>query len=111
MLKERGWYLTEYTATHKSRSEGYYQLMLDMDAGEVKILNTINGLDELRKELSAHTYEMNNQTPDIVKKEKIKQVIGHSPDEADSFMIANHVRNLIKNPQNDPHRNVNRILF
>ena len=111
MLKERGWYLTEYTATHKSRSEGYYQLMLDMDAGEVKILNTINGLDELRKELSAHTYEMNNQTPDVVKKEKIKQAIGHSPDEADSFMIANHVRNMIKNPQNDPHRNVNRISF
>lgn len=111
MLKERGWYLTEYTATHKSRSEGYYQLMLDMDSGDIKILNTIDKLDELRKELSAHTYQMNNQIPDVVKKEKIKQMIGHSPDEADSFMIANHVRNLIKNPQNDPHRNVNRISF
>ena len=111
MLKERGWFLMEYTATHKSRSEGYYQLMLDMDSGDIKILNTIDNLDELRKELAAHTYEMNNQTPDVVKKDKIKQMIGHSPDEADSFMIANWVRNQIKNPQNDPHRNANRILF
>ena len=71
----------------------------------------VSAVDELRKELTAHTYEMNNQIPDVVKKEKIKQMIGHSPDEADSLMIANHVRNLIKNPQNDPHRNANRILF
>lgn len=108
-LKERGWYLTEYIATHKSRSQGYYQLMLDMDSGEVKMLNTLTGLDELRKQLAAHTYEMVNQEPSVIKKDKIKQSIGRSPDNADSFMIANWVRNQIQNPQNDPHRNMNRL--
>lgn len=111
MLKERGWFLTEYVATHKSRSQGYYQLMLDMDSGDTKILNSLNGLDELRKQLAAHSYEMVNQEPSVVKKEKIKQIIGHSPDEADSFMIANWIKNWLSNPQNDPKRNKNRILF
>ena len=110
-LKERGWYLTEYVATHKSRSQGYYQLMLDMDSGNIKILDSLNALDELRKQLAAHSYEMVNQEPSVVKKDRIKQVVGHSPDEADSFMIANWVKNQINNPQNDPKRNKNRILF
>ena len=108
-LKERGWYLTEYIATHKSRSEGYYKLMLDMDSGNIKIIENLNALDELRKQLAAHSYEMVNQEPSVVKKDKIKQVVGHSPDEADSFMIANWVKNQITNPENDPHRNLNRL--
>ena len=95
MLKERGWQITEYTATHKTRSEGYYSLMLDMDSGEVKIMNDLLTMMDLRKELAAHTYDMDNQTPSVVKKDKIKQLIGHSPDEADSFMIANMVRRLV----------------
>lgn len=111
MLKERGWMLTEYIATHKSRSEGYYQLMLDMDSGALKIKNDLIGLDELRRQLSSHTYVMAEQTPSVVKKEKIKQTIGHSPDEADSLMIANWVRNWISNPQNDPKRNRARIIW
>ena len=92
MLKTRGWFITEYTATHKSRSEGYYNLMLDLDDGSVKIVNDLLGLDELRRELSAHTYEMNNQEPNVIRKDKIKMAIGHSPDFADSFMIANTCR-------------------
>lgn len=110
-MKERGWYFTEYIATNKSRSQGYYQMMLDFDSGELKLMHGLLGLDELRKQLTAHTYEMNNQEPSVVKKEKLKQVLGHSPDEADSLMIANYCRNLISNPQNDPKRNVNRILY
>ena len=110
-LKERGWQITEYIATHKSRSENYYQLMLDMDAGEVKILNSLVGLDELRKELSAHSYEMTNQEPSVVKKEKIKQAIGCSPDRADSLAIAGYVRHFIENPQLDPKRNRARLAW
>lgn len=111
MLKERGWQLTEYTATHKTRSEGYYQLMLDMDAGNIKILNSLNGLDELRKQLTAHSYEMNNQIPSVCKKEIVRNAVGHSPDEADSFMIANWCKNWISNPSNDPRRNKNRLVY
>lgn len=101
MLKERGWQLTEYIATHKSRSQGYYQLMLDMDSGDIKVYHDISTLDNLRKQLMAHSYEMNNQEPSVVKKEKIKAAIGHSPDEADSFMIANWVKNTISNSNDD----------
>lgn len=110
-LKERGWFVTEYTATSKSRSEGYYQLMLDMDSGAVKVSNDLNGLDILRRELNAHSYEMDNQEPKVIKKSKLKQIIGHSPDEADSFMIANWVRNRGENPMEDARRNRNRIIF
>ena len=110
-LRDRGWQITEYTATHKSRSENYYQLMLDMDSGSVKMLYELNGLDALKRQLTVHTYQMNNQVPDVLKKEKIKQVLGKSPDEADSFCIANFCRNWITNPANDPSRNANRILY
>lgn len=110
-VKERGWYITEYTATSKSRSENYYQLMLDMDSGAVKISSELNGLDELRRELGVHTFEFDNQTPKVLKKDKLKQRLGHSPDFADSFCIANYVRNLIDNPSLDPRRNSSRIAW
>lgn len=109
MLKERGWYITEYTATHKSRSQGFYQLMLDFDSGDLKLSHDLLGMDELRKQLATHTFEMINQEPSVLKKEKIKQILGHSPDEADSLMIANYCRNWISHPENDPRTNANRL--
>ena len=65
--------------------------MLDIDAGAIKILH---GIDDgsLRQELAAHTYEMENQQPKVVKKEVLKGKLGHSPDNADSAMIANWVK-------------------
>ena len=110
-LRERGWHITEYTATHKTRSENYYQLMLDMDAGDIKIYHEVNDLDGLRRELSAHSYTMENQEPSVVKKDKIKLAIGHSPDRADSFMVAVYCMRLHNNPSLDPHRNSNRIIW
>ena len=110
-LRERGWGVLEYIATHKSRSENYYNLMMDMDAGEVKILQSMAGLDELRRELMAHSISFNNQEPSVVKKEKIKQVLGHSPDLADSFQICNYARRMREHPELDPKTNKNRILF
>lgn len=110
-LKERGWYITEYTATSKTRSSNYYQLMLDMDSGAVKISHELNGLDDLRRQMNAHSYEMDNQEPRVIKKDKLKKLIGHSPDESDSFAIANYARNQFSNPELDPRRNRNRILF
>lgn len=111
MLKDRGWRITEYTATHKSRSENYYNLMLDMDSGDVKIYNSLLELDELRKELTAHTYEMNNQEPNVLKKDKLKIMLGKSPDEADSFMIANYARHMGENPELNPKTNRNRLIW
>lgn len=90
-LRIRGWYIEVYEATSTSRSEGYYNFMLDMDAGDIKILS---GIDDgiLRQQLAAHTYEMENQKPKVIKKEKLKEKLGRSPDNADSAMISNWVR-------------------
>lgn len=109
-LKLRGWYIYEYVATHKTRSEGFYQLMLDFDDGSLKLYHEMAGLDNLRKELAAHTYEMREQTPDVCKKDKIKQVLGHSPDFADSLMIASYIRHIHTDKKDDRH-NANRIVF
>ena len=110
-LRERGWQVLEYTATHKTRSENYYNLMMDMDSGEVKILHDMIGLDDLRRELMSHSFEMNNQEPSVVKKEKIKQAIGHSPDLADSFQICNYARRMAEHPELAPRTNRNRLIF
>ena len=110
-LRERGWQITEYIATHKSRSENYYNLMMDMDAGDVKIYQSMEGIDELRRELMAHSFELINQEPSVVKKDKIKQTIGHSPDFADSFQITNYARRLAEHPELNPHTNSRRIVW
>ncbi len=109
-MRVRGWYITLYTATSKSRSEGYYNFMLDMDAGNIKMLH---GLDdgELRRQLAAHTYEMIDQVPKVIKKDKLKPIIGRSPDHADSAMISNWVRRLYSGQSSDPKKNANRIKF
>lgn len=90
-LRVRGWYITIYEATAKRRSQAYYDFRQDMDAGAIKI---IHGIDDgsLRQELAAHTYEMVDQKPVVIKKEKLKPILGRSPDQADSAMIANWIR-------------------
>lgn len=90
-MKVRGWFITVYEATSQVRSKAYYDFAQDMDAGAIKI---INGLDdgELRRQLVAHTYEMPDQKPIVIKKDKLKAVLNRSPDQADSAMIANWIR-------------------
>ncbi len=92
MMRAKGWQITDYKATGKSRSENYYNLYLDFDSCSVRILKSLSSLDELRRELSAHTYDMDNQDPKVVPKDKLKLKIGRSPDFADSLMIASFCR-------------------
>nr|DAO33598.1 MAG TPA: terminase large subunit [Caudoviricetes sp.] len=110
-LRVRGWTLTEYVNTGQSRSDNYYNLMLNMDSGTIKIYKDVSTLGELRKELGAHTYEMENQQPKVIKKSKLKEVLGHSPDYSDSFMIASWMWDRKVNPQRDPKRNSKRISW
>lgn len=105
-LRIRGWYISVYEANSSSRSEGYYNFRLDLDALDIKILN---GIDDgiLRQQLAAHTFEMENQKPKVISKKKIKEQLGRSPDNADSAMICNWIRRggIIKdNPKNDQSR-------
>lgn len=108
-MRVRGWYITLYEATNKSRSQGYYDFMLDMDSGAIKM---IHGLDdgELRRQLAAHTYEMVNQEPKVKSKKDIKVDLGRSPDQADSAMIANWCRRN-KGSQGGEKYNSRRIRF
>jgi hypothetical protein len=108
-MKVRGWYITVYEATSTSRSLAYYDFRLDMDSGAVKI---IHGIDdgELRRQLAAHTYEMVDQKPHVLKKDKLKTVLARSPDNADSAMIANFVRRG-GNAAHDPKRQQGRVVF
>ena len=110
-LRIRGWYISLYEATTRSRSWGYYNFRNDMDQGLIKIKFDIDD-GELRRQLSAHTYLMEEQVPKVLKKDKIKDVIGHSPDQADSAMIANWVRRGGKSAeQNSSKKNAKRIVF
>lgn len=108
-MRRSGWYITLYEATSKSRSQGYYDYKSDMDDGSAKI---ISGLDdgELRRQLAAHTYEMVDQVPKVIKKDKLKVILGCSPDQADSAMIANWVRRG-GDAVHDPKKNQSRIRF
>ena len=83
-----GWNINGVTQTSKTRSENYYHLGLDIQQGNFMIYSKIDNYDELCQELVAHTVEFNNQEPKICPKEKVKEVIGHSPDLADSLAWA-----------------------
>ena len=108
-MRVRGWYPTIYEATSRSRSKGYYDFSMDMDAGQAKIYENLNTYEELRNQLMVHTFEMNDRLePIVLTKKKIKEAIGHSPDEADSAMIANWIR---RGGNIDPMQDQSRIIF
>jgi hypothetical protein len=107
-MRVKGWSIAVYEATSRSRSRGYYDLHLDMDAGKASIADDLNTSEELKRQLMVHTYEMNDKLePVVLQKKKIKEVLGYSPDEADSAMIANWVRrggNTALDPKQDQSR-------
>lgn len=71
-----------------ARSEGYHQMHLAMDAGTVKIYEGVDDYSELRKDLSMHTYEVNNKVTIVESKDKIKKRLQKSPDFSDAAMMA-----------------------
>jgi len=109
MMRTKGWFITEYTATSSSRSNNYYQLSLNMDSGDIRVYTQLDTINELKRQLMAHSYEMNDKLePVVISKKKLKEILGRSPDEADSFMIANFARIGTKN---SPRQNASRIRF
>lgn len=108
-MRIRGWYIMLYEATSTSRSQGYYDFYLDMDSGAVKMVFDLDD-GELRRQMAAHTYEMIDQKPHVIKKEKLKKALARSPDNADSAMIANFVRRGGYGAH-DPKKNQGRVRF
>lgn len=98
-LRVLGWNVNVYTASLQTRNDGYYQFMLDADEGKVKLLYTVIEAGKLLRQLSAHRYDLDTGKPRITRKKELRQMLGRSPDHADSAMIANMAANKFK-PKN-----------
>lgn len=112
-MRSKGWFITIYEATSKSRSAGYWTLHVSLEGGDTttKSLQIDQDFDqtddgEVRKQLAVHTYEMEDGVVKVLKKKKIKEELGYSPDHADSLMIANWIKEG-GNP--DPKQDQSRI--
>jgi len=97
-LRAKGWKVNVYIATQQTRSDGFYNLMLDLDAGRMKLLEGSKdfNISEIKKELIAHTYDLDTGKTRVVKKSILRKKIGRSPDWADAMMIANMAYNAFK---------------
>lgn len=89
-----GWNCAQYQANGTSRSQGFYDLMTDMRDGTFKVaIAALSFRSELLRQLNLYDVVMDTKLqPKVTPKEKIKDIIGHSPDESDSLMIVNWVR-------------------
>lgn len=107
-MRNKGWFITEYTATASSRSKGFYNFFKHLDEGKTKIFNELETINELRKQLMAMTYDFkDNLEPSVLQKKKLKEILGYSPDEADSAMICDWVAN----GSSDKRYNIKRIGY
>jgi hypothetical protein len=110
-MRSNGWYISDYTATSQTRSDGYWRLHESFETNKLKLYHLFDNSNsgELRKQLSLHSYEMNDKLqPIVIQKKKIKDVLGYSPDHADSLMIANWV---MTGGVLDPKQDSARIIF
>lgn len=98
-LRVLGWNVQVYTATLQTRNDGYYEFMVNADEGKIKVLNTIIEAGNLLRQLTAHRYDLDTGKPRVTRKKELRQLLGRSPDHADSAMIANMAANKMK-PKN-----------
>lgn len=77
-LRVMGWNVNVYTATLQTRNEGYYDFMLDADAGKIKVLNTVIESGTLIRQLSAHHYDLDTGKPRVTRKKDLRQSLGLS---------------------------------
>lgn len=88
-LRRKKWFVTEYTADVNTRSKMFYALHELMVDGKVAIYASSElDYDELRRQLTAHEYEMDGDKVRLTSKRVLKKQLGCSPDMADSFAIA-----------------------
>lgn len=91
-MRSKGWFVSEYVATGSTRSQALYDMAQSMDKGDLKIHSELDTLNELRKQLMVLTYEFKEDlTPKVLEKKKVKEILGYSPDHADSAYIAHWV--------------------
>ena len=94
-----GWRVNTYVATLQTRSDGYYEFMVNADEGKIKILSSVLEQGQLLKQLTAHRYDLDTGKPRVTKKKELRMLLNRSPDHADSAMIANLGYNKLR-PKN-----------
>lgn len=98
-LRVMGWNVQVYTATLQTRNDGFYEFMVNADEGKIKVLDKVIEQGQLLRQLTAHRYDLDTGKPRVTKKKELRQLLGRSPDHADSAMIANMAANKMK-PRN-----------
>lgn len=113
-MKSKGWPVREFIAGASSegnfknlRGETIYGLSQALDTGVFSIYERLPTLDILREQLMAHEYTTEERTIVVTPKKIIKEVLGVSPDYAESAYIAFWVAQ----GDNDPRQNQNRVSF
>lgn len=94
-LRNKGWFVQVFIGGaaptepgyENLRAEQYYQASQDMQAGKFKIYSGLATKNELRKQLTPHEYANTGKVIKVTPKDKVKEVIGRSPDNADSLII------------------------
>lgn len=98
-LRVMGWNVQVYMASLQTRNDGYYEFMVNADSGAIKVLDTVWEAGYLLRQLTAHRYDLDTGKPRVTRKKELRQLLGRSPDHADSAMIANMAANKMK-PKN-----------
>jgi len=113
-LRSKGWRVREFIAGASSdsnfknmRGEVIWGMSQAMDRGDLKIYEKLETLDTLREQLMAHEYSTEERIILVKSKQKIKEVLGASPDYAESAYIAFWVGF----GDNDPRKNTRRIIY
>lgn len=113
-MKKVGWPVREFIAGAGSlgnfknlRGETIYGLSQALEGGTFGIYVRLKTLEILRDQLMPHEYTTEERVVLVTAKKKIKEVLGVSPDYAESAYIAFWVAQ----GDNDPRRNSNRVGY
>lgn len=100
--RKRGWFVTSFKSGSASldldrdgkpkydmlRSERYFKLSQAMQEGKFHIYAKTPALEELRKDLLAHTYEVTDKQFVVESKKSLKKRLHRSPDYSDAVVMA-----------------------
>lgn len=110
-LRSRRWYVKEFVAGAPSienyqnlRSEMLWKMSVAMQNGQLSLFEHMPFIEELKRQLMAHSFETLERKIKALSKDDVKEKIGRSPDHSDATMIAFWVSLGDNDPRNDPSR-------
>lgn len=70
------------------RSQGYYDIADAAHTGTLKFIEDLPYYSELKRDFGAHQYETKERQTVVASKDKVKKLLGRSPDYSDSVLAA-----------------------